>query len=172
MQKRTGWAGFTSYVIAVFACGLGFLLTACSSGGTPAAKAASRPAKTTAPRPAAAAGTPAPVGSQPSSGPDAIPSVKADWTKFFDPTTPVARRISLLQNGAKFRRYLEVQARPGLAHLTTEQVSAVQIFGTMATVTYSILISGQSSGALQSQSGQAVFARAPGRSATLTSAAC
>jgi hypothetical protein len=103
------------------------------------------------------AGSPAPIGSQPSAGPDAVASVKANWTAFFDPTTPIAERVSLLQDGAKFKHYLEVQAQPGVAHLTTDQVTAVTLIGSQATVTYNILVSGASSSALENQSGQAIF---------------
>jgi hypothetical protein len=142
---------------AVFGCVLGLLLAACSAGGASSTPAATPPAKTTSPSPTATAGSPAPIGSQPSSGPDATASVEADWTAFFDPTTPIQQRISLLQDGAKFRSYLEVQAQPGLAHLTTEQATAASVFGTIATVTYNILVSGRTGSALENLSGQAMF---------------
>jgi hypothetical protein len=144
---------------AVFACALGLLLAACSGGNASGSGAATPTEKATSPSPTATAGSPAPIGSQPSSGPDATASVKADWTAFFDPTTPIRQRISLLQHGARYRSYLEVQAQPGLAHLTTEQVTAVSVDGTIASVTYNILVSGKTSSALESQSGQAMFSR-------------
>lgn len=133
-------------------------LTACSSSTSspPAASASSTPPAESATA-SPAAGTPAPIGSQPGAGPDAVASVKANWTAFFDPTTPIAQRVSLLQDGAKFKHYLQVQAQPGAAHLTTEQVTAVTLIGTQATVTYNILVSGASSSALENQSGQAIF---------------
>jgi hypothetical protein len=140
---------------AILAGALSLGLAACS-GGTSSPPAAPAPTKI-APTPAPTVGSPAPIGSQPSSGPDAVASVKTDWTAFFNPTTPIAQRISLLQDGAKFKRYLEVQAQPGVAHLTTEQVTAVNLIGTQATVTYNILVGGATSGALTNQSGQASF---------------
>jgi hypothetical protein len=106
---------------------------------------------------ATAAASAAPVGSQPSSGSGAQASVKADWTAFFDPTTPIAEREALLQDGRKFAAYLQVQAQPGVAHLTTEQVTAVAVIHTQAVVTYNILISGVTSSSLSNLSGQATF---------------
>jgi hypothetical protein len=112
----------------------------------------------TASSPAATAGSPAPVGSQPSTGPNAVASIKADWTAAFDPTKPIAQRLKLLENGSTLRRYLAVQAKPGVAHLTTEQVTAVTLLGSdTASVTYNILINGQTSSALSGQGGTAVF---------------
>lgn len=51
-----------------------------------------------------------------------------------------------------------MQAEAGVAHLTTEKVTGVQLFGTGAGVTYNVLISGQTASALENQSGQAMFA--------------
>ncbi len=152
-------------LVVVLAVTLGIGLAGCSgSTSSPPAPAASSLAAASAsavvsPSPAAVAGSPAPIGSQPSAGPDALASVRANWTAFFDPTTPVARRISLLQDGAKFRHYLEVQAQPGVAHLTTEHVTAVALTGTEATVTYNILINGISGSALSNQIGEATLSR-------------
>jgi len=102
-------------------------------------------------------GSAAPVGVQPSSGANAQASVKADWTAFFNPATPIAQREALLQNGRKFIAYLQAQAQPGIAHLTTEQVTAVTVIHTLAVVTYNILVSGVTSSALSNLSGQATF---------------
>lgn len=140
---------------AILAGALSLGLASCS-GGTPSTPAASASTKTST-TPTTTVGSPAPIGSQPSSGPDAVASVKANWTAFFDPTTPIAQRILLLQDGAKFKGYLEVQAQPGSAHLTTEQVTAVTLAEAQAIVTYNILIRGVTSSALTNQSGQAIF---------------
>lgn len=150
-------------VTVSFASGLVLLVTACSGGTSSPGAAASSPAKTSAVPVAtatspAATGSAAPVGSQPSTGPDAIASITADWTAAFDPTTPVAQRIKLLQSGATFRSYLEVQAQPGSAHLTTEQVTGVTLLGSgAAAVTYNIEINGVTSSALSGQGGTAIF---------------
>jgi hypothetical protein len=130
-------------------------LAACS-GSTPGHPAAATTAGSS-PTPTPAAPTPLPAGSQTTTGPDAAASVTADWTAFFDPTTPIAQRIALLQDGAKFKSYLEVQAQPGVAHLTTEQVTNVSVIGTYATVTFNILVDGHTASALTGQSGQANF---------------
>jgi hypothetical protein len=159
MTSRNRWI-FPTLAIGL---GLASALAACSVG-TSAPPAASSPAAKTSAAPAAAssssptaAGSPAPIGAQPSAGPEASASVKADWTAFFDPSTPIAERIALLQDGAKFQHYLEVQAQPGVAHNTTEQVTAVMVFGTQATVTYNIMVSGVTSDVLSNKSGQAMF---------------
>lgn len=143
-------------ILAVSACA-GSSKSPTSASSTPAASSTSAGASATSSATAAAAASPAPVGEQPSSGPVAQASVKADWTAFFDPNTPIAQRIALLQDGGKFSSYLRVQAAPGVAHLTTEQVTAVTVIGTQAVVTYNILVSGVTSDALSNQSGQAMF---------------
>jgi len=133
---------------------LSLQLAACSgtSSGHPAAAPTTKAAAT--PTPVA---SPLPAGSQTTTGPDAAASVSADWTTFFDPATPIAQRIALLQDGSKFTSYLQVQAQPGVAHLTTEQVTGVTVIGTYATVTYNILVDGHTASALSGLSGQAIF---------------
>jgi hypothetical protein len=101
----------------------------------------------------------APVAAQPSSGSAAEVAVKADWTAFFDPATPITQREALLEDGQKFSHYLQVQAAPGIAHLTTEQVTAVTVIHAMAVVTYNILISGTTSSSLSNLSGEAVYSK-------------
>jgi hypothetical protein len=144
-----------------FVVAMGFSVTACGGGtSNPPATASSTPSASPSTEPSAtatAAASPAPVGAQPSSGAAAQASVKADWTAFFDPATPIAQRTVLLQNGDKFTSYLRVQAQPGVAHLTTEQVTAVTLIGTQATVTYNILINGVTNGGLSNQTGDAIF---------------
>lgn len=81
----------------------------------------------------------------------------ADWTTFFDPSTQIAEREALLQDGQKFAHYLEVQAAPGVAHLTTERVTAVTVIHTVAVVTYDILVGGVTNPSLSNLSGEAVF---------------
>jgi hypothetical protein len=134
---------------------LSLQLAACS--GSEPGHPAPVPTTKTSPKPARTTGSPLPAGSQTTSGPDAAASVKADWTEFFDPATPIAERLALLQDGAKFKSYLQVQARPGLAHLTTEQVTDVTVIGMSAMVTYNILVDGHTASALTGQSGQATF---------------
>ena len=90
-------------------------------------------------------------------GAGAQASVAADWTTFFDPSTPIAEREALLQDGQKFSHYLEVQAGPGVAHLTTERVTAITVIHTEAVVTYDILVSGVTNPSLSNLSGEAAF---------------
>lgn len=160
-SSRTVWAavGVTSMTLATASCGGGSSGTPASGGSSaPAASAQSvgtsiTPFATVTPRASAA-----PVGLQPSSGANAQASVRADWTAFFDPATPIAQREALLQNGRKFIAYLQAQAQPGVARVTTEQVTAVTVIHTLAVVTYNILVSGVTSSALSNLSGQATFA--------------
>jgi hypothetical protein len=159
MTAKTRRAGIASQglrVLAIASIGvLGLQLAACS--GSKPGHAVTAPAPKASPSPAPAAGSPLPAGSQPVSGPDAAASAKADWTAFFNPDTPVAQRVRLLQDGTRFESYLQVQARPGVAHLTTEQVTNVTVNGRLAIVTYDILIDGRTGSALSDQSGLASF---------------
>jgi hypothetical protein len=159
MIAKTRRAGIASSGLRVLPVALisvlGLLLTGCS--GSKPSRAVTAPAAKASASSSPAAGSPLPAGSQPASGADAAASAKADWTTFFNPDTPVAQRVKLLQDGTKFESYLRVQARPGVAHLTTEQVTTVTINGALAIVTYNILIDGRTGSALSDQSGMADF---------------
>ncbi len=99
-------------------------------------------------------------GGKATSTPSASPSVaaaqiKANWEAFFAGTTPVARKISLLQNGQRFATRIEAQAGSAIAKGSAAKVSAVQLTSPItASVRYSILLNGQV--ALANQSGQAI----------------
>jgi hypothetical protein len=74
---------------------------------------------------------------------------------FFNPKTPVAKRVSLLQNGSAFASIIKAQASSALASSATSSVNAVTVESpTQAKVTYSILVGG--SPALKNQPGVAV----------------
>jgi hypothetical protein len=74
---------------------------------------------------------------------------------FFNPKTPVAKRVSLLQNGQTFASIIRAQASSALASSATSSVTAVTVeSATQAKVTYSILVGGTA--ALKNQPGVAV----------------
>jgi hypothetical protein len=151
-------------------------IAACSSGGGPppsatpgAGHGASASVGTTAssattgtasaqpasPTSAAATGSSGGTASSGSTGPAATAQIKADWQEFFSARTPVATRISLLQNGSAFASILRSQASSPLAASAASTVSAVKVESpAQASVTYSILLHGTP--ALKNEPGVAV----------------
>ena len=86
----------------------------------------------------------------------AASTIAANWATFFNAKTPVAKRVSLLQDGQTFQSIIKSQAGAGLAASATAKVTKVTVTSpTQAKVTYSILIGGQS--ALANQAGVAVL---------------
>ncbi len=140
-------------VLTVAACG--------SSGGSSSASSPSASASSGASGMASsAASSAAPTSAAPSassgggSAADAS-QIKANWVAFFNPKTPVAKRVSLLQNGSTFASIIQAQASSPLASSATSSVTAVTVeSATQAKVTYSILVGGAA--ALKNQPGVAV----------------
>lgn len=127
---------------------IGLALAACSSGGGSAS--------TTPTAPATTATSSAPATGEPTTGEGAIAAIKANWATFFNAKTPVSRRLALLQNGQAVAAVIKTQSGSTLAAAATSKVSQVTLTGTsQASVTYSILISGQP--ALSGQHGVAVY---------------
>jgi hypothetical protein len=119
----------------LLACALGAGVAACGSSSTSSAPAAPAPAA--------------------SSSANAESQIKANWIAFFSPKTPVAKRISLLQDGQQFAPIIQSQASSGLASQVSAEVSKVTLVSpTQATVTYSILEGGKP--VLSNQTGVAV----------------
>lgn len=117
--------------------------TTASSGTRGAASA--RPASPTSAAAPSSSGT----------GSAATAQIKADWQEFFSAKTPVATRISLLQNGSAFASILRSQASSPLAASAASSVSAVKVESpAQASVTYSILLHGTP--ALKNEPGVAV----------------
>ena len=120
----------------IFALGAVMAVTACSSrsGAGPSASASTTAAPTSA----------------------AVAQIKANWKAFFNPATPVAKRVSLLQNGQVFESIIKAQAGSPLASSATSSVSSVTVESpAQAKVVYSILVGG--SPALKNQPGVAVY---------------
>src|ERR1700684_3058865 len=131
-------------LVAALAAGL----AACSSGSNSSRSGASS-------RPRLAPSAPASSAS-PASSSGAASTIAANWATFFNAKTPVAKRVSLLQDGQTFQSIIKSQAGSGLAASDTAKVTKVTVVSsTQAKVTYSILIGGQS--ALAKQAGVAVL---------------
>jgi hypothetical protein len=133
----------------LLACVVGGGMAACGSGGSSSAPSSS-PSAPAAAAPSASSST----SSTAISGDEK--TIAANWTAFFNPKTPVAKRVSLLQNGSQFASIIKAQAGGGLAAAASAQVTKVTVISTkQAQVNYNILLDGQP--ALKNQSGTAVF---------------
>jgi len=82
--------------------------------------------------------------------------ITTNWEAFFNAKTPVAKRVSLLQDGPTFSSIIKSQAGSGLAAEATAKVTKVTMITTSeAQVTYDILVSGTPE--LKNQNGTAVL---------------
>jgi len=133
-------------LVAALAAGL----AACSSSSNSSSSGASS-------SPSSAPSSSAPASSaSPASSSGAASTIAANWATFFNAKTPVAKRVSLLQDGQTFQSIIKSQAGSGLAASASAKVTKVtMVSSTQAKVTYSILIGGQS--ALANQAGVAVL---------------
>jgi hypothetical protein len=83
-------------------------------------------------------------------------AITTNWTAFFNPKTPVAQRVSLLQDGSAFASVIKAQAGSALASSASAQVTKVTVITTSeAAVTYNVLLAGTP--ALKNQAGTAVY---------------
>lgn len=125
-------------------------LAACSGSSNSSSSGASS-------SPSSAPSSSAPASSaSPASSSGAASTIAANWATFFNAKTPVAKRVSLLQDGQTFQSIIKSQAGSGLAASATAKVTKVTMVSpTQAKVTYSILIGGQP--ALANQAGVAVL---------------
>ena len=131
----------------LLACVVGGGMAACGSGGGSSAPSSS-PSAAAAPSASSSTSSTAISGDE--------KTIAANWTAFFNPKTPVAKRVSLLQNGSQFASIIRAQAGGGLAAAASAQVTKVTVISTkQAQVNYNILLDGQP--ALKNQSGTAVF---------------
>jgi hypothetical protein len=117
--------------------------SACSSTTS---SSTSAPATTSAP-PATSA-SPSASASAPASGAGAstgaAAQIKANWTKFFAPSTSASDRVKLLQNGGKFASAISDFAKSPMAQGVSSTVTSVTMTSaTQATVKYSIVAGGQ-----------------------------
>lgn len=134
--------------LILLACAVGGGIAACGSSGT----------SSTTPKSSSTAAAPSASSSTSSSSSVSADekTIAANWTAFFSPKTPVAKRVSLLQDGSQFSSIITAQAGGGLASEASAQVTKVTVISTaQAAVTYNILLDGTP--ALKNQSGTAVF---------------
>lgn len=83
-------------------------------------------------------------------------AIAANWTAFFNPKTPVARRVSVLQDGQQFAAIIKSQASSSLAAQASAKVIKVTLISaTKAKVSYTVLENGKP--ALSHLTGIAVF---------------
>lgn len=139
------------HILLVPAAGaaVGLAVTACGSSGSSASQPSSPPSSS------AGSATPSATPSTTAGGSAAQSEIEANWAAFFSASTPVAKRVTLLQNGQVFAAVIKAQAGSALASSATSKVSKVTIESpTHAKVTYSILVGGQP--ALSNQTGVAV----------------
>lgn len=133
------------------ACGSSGSTTAAPSAGSTtgaASTSAAPPATSAAPTTAAAAacGTgavPQVSGTGPSDTAAAAALIATSYQKFFDPATPAAAKVGLLQNGAAFVPVMQSFAKNPLAATATATVLTVTFTGAKAAdVTYNLCVSG------------------------------
>jgi hypothetical protein len=121
------------------ALGLVFALaiTACSSSGSSSSSTAtSAPAATTS---AATASSSAPAGGS------AVAQITANWEAFFNPATPNAKRVLLLENGAQFASAISAFSASPLAKSVSSKVDSVSLTSaTKANVKYDLTAAGTS----------------------------
>jgi hypothetical protein len=146
--------------ITTLAAGLALATTvaACSSSSSSSA-AASGSGSPTASSTAATGGSGAPSSPAASSSPAssaAVAQITTNWEKFFNSSTPLAQRVTLLQNGSTFAGAIRDFASMPLASRIGAKVTAVAVSSaTAATVTYAITSGGTS--LLSGQKGAAVY---------------
>ena len=129
------------------------LLASAIGGGLAACSSSSSTSSAPAPAPSSAA--PSPTSSGSSSVAADEKAITTNWEAFFNPNTPVAKRVSLLQDGPTFASIIKAQAGSGLASQATAKVTKVTVITpAQAAVTYTILLAGQP--VLKNQSGTAV----------------
>ena len=136
-------------------CALAAGIAACSSGSNNSSSGASS-SPSSAPSSSAPATSSAPAApASPVSSSGAAAAITTNWEAFFSPKTPVAKRVSLLQDGQTFSSVIKSQAGSGLASSATAKVTKVTVVSpSQAKVTYTILLGGQP--ALANQAGVAV----------------
>jgi hypothetical protein len=138
-------------IVAALPILLGLALTACSSNSSPSTT------NTTAPPTSAPTGSPSTgTGAEPTGGAGAITAIKANWATFFNGSTPIARRVQLLEDGPQFTAAIKGLSKLTIASSSSAKISHVSLTGTsQAAVMYDILISGQP--ILKNQAGLAIY---------------
>jgi hypothetical protein len=143
-----------SIPVLVLLCALATGAAACSSSGS--SSSSSTPPATSAPAttPPSSASTSPPATSSGS----AVAQITANWIAFFNPKTPMAKRVSLLQNGSAFAPAIRSSASfPGASSASATVKKVTVTSATQATVIYSILLLGTPVPGLTNTKGVAVL---------------
>jgi ABC-type phosphate transport system substrate-binding protein len=145
----------TRYSIALMmlVCALGISLAACGSSG-------STSSSTSAPSPSAdsPSASSAASASASATGGNAVAEITANWIAFFNPKTPMAKRVSLIQNGQAFASSIQTSAGfPGASSASATVSKVTLTSATQASVTYSILLLGTPVPGLTNTKGVAVL---------------
>jgi hypothetical protein len=140
-----------SISLMMLLCALGVGVAAC---GSSAPSSSSSSAPHTSPSPSSSApSTPSPTATSSSA---AVTAITANWTTFFSGATPLAKRVSVLQNGSTFTSSIESSSTfPGASSSSAKVTSVTVTSPTQATVIYTILLAG--SPVLLNQKGVAVL---------------
>jgi hypothetical protein len=131
--------------------------TACSSSSTsstPSNSSATTPVATATPVPTASASA---TGGASGTSSGAVGQITTNWEAFFSSSTPMAQRVSLLQNGSTFSSAISSFSSNPLAAGISAKVTAVTLTSaTQATVKYDLDGPGGAA-LLANQSGTAVL---------------
>lgn len=141
-------------VLLVAALGLG--LTACGGGSSSSSTATTKATSTTA-APASSTSSSAPAtGPGPSDQAAARAAITNSWQTFFNGSSGVATKVSLLQNGGQFRSAIQAGSNNPLASSTMAKVTNITFASSKrANVTYDIASGGKV--LLPNQTGMAVL---------------
>ena len=112
-------------------------MSACSSGSSSSSSTASTAPSTSASTSASAAASSSPAASGGSSS--AVAEITANWTTFFNSSTPNSKRVQLLENGSQFSSAITAFAASPLAAAVTSKVDSVSLSSaTKAKVKYDL----------------------------------
>src|SRR5258708_36201278 len=132
-------------------CALGISVAACGSSGSSSSSTPSTSSGPATSAPASASASP----SAASSG-SAVAEITANWAAVFNPKTPMAKRVSVLQNGSMFTSAIQSSASfPGASSASAKVTKVTGTSSTRATLLYSILLLGTP--VLKDQNGVAVL---------------
>ena len=137
----------------------GMAVAACGSSGSSSSQPSSSSSSSSPSSSSSSSASASPTmsgGSSTARPSSAQAAIEANWAAFFLSSTPISRRVALLQNGSQFEPVIKAQAGSALASSATSKVAKVTLVSpTQAKVTYSIFVSG--SPALTNQTGVAVL---------------
>jgi hypothetical protein len=165
MTGQNDLRGKRRMMVTLAACAIGAIaaLTACGSTSSSSSSSAAAPSTSAAATAASSVPASAPATSAPATSPPAAAgqtaaqkTIAANWTAFFNPKEPVAKRIALLEDGQTFAAAVKAQAGSAQTAASSAKVESVTVTSaTQAKVTYDILLNGTP--VLKNQSGAAVL---------------